>query len=82
MVSVTPSTDAARRQAQVGLYAVVYGPDKDGGLDLHAAWCVIKAYHAETDLFTVRTVSGVWRQFQPACLMVATTPFQPYQVVS
>ena len=73
---------AKLRESQVGLYAVVHGPDRRGSIQHRLAWCVIKAYHAEEDLFTVKTARGEWLQFCPGCLQVAAAPIEALQVVS
>ena len=59
---------------QVGLHAVVQGADASGCLNFCQRWCVIKAYHADRGLFTVRTDKGAWLQFAPAALLVAAAP--------
>lgn len=69
--------------APSGRYAVVTGPDCDGSLAHNkGSWAVIKAYHPEQDLYTVRTVTqGVWVMVPPACLTIAAGPIGE-QVVS
>ncbi|WP_261665471.1 hypothetical protein [Deinococcus sp. Marseille-Q6407] len=66
---------------QIGLRAVVSGPDASGSWAYCNQWAVVKAYHQDRDLYTIRLERGLWIQVSPANLLVAAAPLVPVQGV-